>query len=364
MHRAGFHRASCPTTTSSATRKRPRSCCGRSSRGSGERGYPLQFYTEASINLADDAELIELMAAANFRQVFIGIESPRRASLAETRKVQNIQGDALEAKVQRVRDGGLVVIAGFIVGFDADDEAIFDEQFEFIERTGIAQAARGPVDADPDHATLCAARGRGTARFHRSRRDLSSEADEPGDAQARLCAAAASPVRAGGVFRTAVPRISRFAGVPPPARRHGCGGVAPARRDGMGRAAPPAGVRQAFKLGLALARAKLLRRLGIAYAKIWLGENLPLGRDALPFHALRPRLRDPLALLQCDPIAAQSRLRIDRRVAATGRGGTRRVMSFRPAHVAAIRSIAASGRSVATGSPMRRDVSASTTGRE
>ncbi|MEA2905134.1 MAG: hypothetical protein QOI12_2521 [Alphaproteobacteria bacterium] len=85
-------------------------------------GYPLQLCTEASINLADDAELIALMAAANFHEVFIGIESPRKESLAETRKVQNIRGDALEAKVQRIRDGGLVVSAGFIVGFDHDDE--------------------------------------------------------------------------------------------------------------------------------------------------------------------------------------------------------------------------------------------------
>ncbi len=101
-------------------------------------GYPLQLYTEASINLAEDAELIALMAEANFRQVFIGIESPRKESLAETRKVQNIRGDSLEAKIQRIRDAGIVVIAGFIVGFDHDDESIFDEQFDFIQRTGIA----------------------------------------------------------------------------------------------------------------------------------------------------------------------------------------------------------------------------------
>ena len=56
--------------------------------------------------------------------MFIGIKSPRKASLAETQKVQNIRGDSLEAKIQRIRDGGIVVIAGFIVGFDHDDESI------------------------------------------------------------------------------------------------------------------------------------------------------------------------------------------------------------------------------------------------
>lgn len=105
-----------------------------------ENRYPISLSTQASINLADEPELIELMVAANFRQVFIGVESPRAASLSETRKVQNVRGDSLEAKLRRIRDGGLVVQAGFIVGFDNDDEKIFDELFGLIERTGIAQA--------------------------------------------------------------------------------------------------------------------------------------------------------------------------------------------------------------------------------
>jgi radical SAM superfamily enzyme YgiQ (UPF0313 family) len=248
-----------------------------------ERGYPLQFYTEASINLADDAELIELMAAANFRQVFIGIESPRRASLAETRKVQNIQGDALEAKVQRVRDGGLVVIAGFIVGFDADDEAIFDEQFEFIERTGIAQAPVAlltPIPTTPLYARL-EAEGRldftdPDVIFHPKL--MTRETLKRG--YSRLLHRLYEPeAYFGRLFRG-------YRGSPAFRRRRAVMDAAVSRRRGVtawaGRTI--GGVRQSFKLGLALARAKLLRRLGIAYAKIWLGENLPLGRDALPFH--------------------------------------------------------------------------------
>jgi radical SAM superfamily enzyme YgiQ (UPF0313 family) len=102
--------------------------------------YPIRLYVEASINLADEPELLELMLAANVRQVFIGIESPRMASLEETKKVQNVRGDSLLSKIQRIRDAGLVINAGFIVGFDSDDEAIFDDQFEFIQQAGIGQA--------------------------------------------------------------------------------------------------------------------------------------------------------------------------------------------------------------------------------
>jgi radical SAM superfamily enzyme YgiQ (UPF0313 family) len=104
-------------------------------------GYPLVFSTEASINLGDDEELLDLMQLANFRQVFIGIESPRAKSLMETRKVQNVRGDSMVDKLQRIRDSGLVVQAGFIVGFDSDDEEIFDEQFKFIQQIGVAQAS-------------------------------------------------------------------------------------------------------------------------------------------------------------------------------------------------------------------------------
>ena len=101
------------------------------------RGRPLTFTTEASVNLADDRELIDLMVRANFQGVFIGIETPREASLTETRKHQNVHGDSLLAKLARIRAAGLGVSGGFIVGFDNDDERIFDEQFEFIQASGI-----------------------------------------------------------------------------------------------------------------------------------------------------------------------------------------------------------------------------------
>ena len=102
------------------------------------RAFPLEFLTEASINLANDQELIGLMARANLRRVFIGIETPREASLSETRKHQNTHGDSMLDKLARIRAGGISISAGFIVGFDNDDERIFDEQFEFIQASGIA----------------------------------------------------------------------------------------------------------------------------------------------------------------------------------------------------------------------------------
>ena len=111
--------------------------------------YPLRLTTEASINLADDAELLELLYRANFRSVFIGIESPRRESLQETKKLQNTSGDSLEAKLTRIRNTGLEVSAGFIVGFDNDDRTIFEDQFRFIQDNGILLAMVGMLVAVP-----------------------------------------------------------------------------------------------------------------------------------------------------------------------------------------------------------------------
>ena len=112
-------------------------------------GYPLRLTTEASVNLADDDELLELLYQANFRSVFVGIETPRVASLNETKKFQNTRGDSLEAKLVRIRNAGLEVSAGFIVGFDNDDPTIFEDQFRFIQDNGILLAMVGMLTAVP-----------------------------------------------------------------------------------------------------------------------------------------------------------------------------------------------------------------------
>ena len=112
-------------------------------------GYPLRLTTEASVNLADDPELLDLLYQANFRSVFIGIETPRMASLKETKKFQNTVGDSLEAKLARIRNAGVEVSAGFIVGFDNDDASIFADQFRFIQDNGILLAMVGMLTAVP-----------------------------------------------------------------------------------------------------------------------------------------------------------------------------------------------------------------------
>jgi radical SAM superfamily enzyme YgiQ (UPF0313 family) len=114
-----------------------------------EHNYPLRINTEASINLADDPRLLELMYQANFRSVFIGIETPRMESLKETKKFQNTHGDSMEAKLERIQNAGLDISAGFIVGFDSDDMEIFEDQFRFIQDNGILLAMVGMLGAIP-----------------------------------------------------------------------------------------------------------------------------------------------------------------------------------------------------------------------
>lgn len=113
--------------------------------------YPVSFYTEASLNLADQPELLASMVAANFMYVFVGIETPSAEALKSSRKFQNLRGD-ITGQVRTIRESGLWVLAGFIVGFDSDDETIFARQLEFIDQTGIAWAMAGVLQAPPTTA--------------------------------------------------------------------------------------------------------------------------------------------------------------------------------------------------------------------
>jgi radical SAM superfamily enzyme YgiQ (UPF0313 family) len=113
-----------------------------------ERGYPMAFFTEASLDLAEDDELMRLMAEAGMVAVFIGIESPDEAALRETKKHQNVRGSLLD-RVRRVQDAGLEVYAGMIVGFDSDDLSVFDRQFEFLREARIIGAMAGMLSAIP-----------------------------------------------------------------------------------------------------------------------------------------------------------------------------------------------------------------------
>jgi radical SAM superfamily enzyme YgiQ (UPF0313 family) len=108
----------------------------------------VDFITEASVNLADDQELLDLMATAGFHRVFLGIETPVPASLQECQKYQNTHGDLVE-KIRTIQRSGLEVMGGFIVGFDNDPREIFELQFDFIQKTGIAAAMVGLLTALP-----------------------------------------------------------------------------------------------------------------------------------------------------------------------------------------------------------------------
>jgi radical SAM superfamily enzyme YgiQ (UPF0313 family) len=112
---------------------------------------PFSFYTEASIDLADRPELMAAMVKANFMYVFIGIESPSADALKESKKFQNLRKDSLQ-QVRVIQESGLWVLAGFIVGFDSDDENIFERQREFIEKASITWAMAGMLQAPPTTA--------------------------------------------------------------------------------------------------------------------------------------------------------------------------------------------------------------------
>jgi len=109
----------------------------------------FNFYTEASINLADDPALTQSIVEAGFDTVFIGIETPEEAGLAECNKRQN-RGRDLVADVKRLQRAGLQVQGGFIVGFDSDTLSIFHRQIEFIQKSGIVTAMVGMLSALPD----------------------------------------------------------------------------------------------------------------------------------------------------------------------------------------------------------------------
>ncbi len=111
-------------------------------------GGGMPFYTEASINIADDVPLMEKMRQAGFESVFIGIETPNPESLEECNKKQNTSRDLI-SDVKRIQRAGLEVQAGFIVGFDNDSPTIFQRQIDFIQKSGIVVAMVGLLQAIP-----------------------------------------------------------------------------------------------------------------------------------------------------------------------------------------------------------------------
>jgi radical SAM superfamily enzyme YgiQ (UPF0313 family) len=116
-----------------------------------EHGYPFSFATEASVDLAKDQELMDLMVQCNFGAVFLGIETPDEESLALTHKYQNTR-DSLSDAVHAITKSGLRVMAGFIIGFDGEKAGAGDRIVQFVEKTAIPTALFSMLQALPDTA--------------------------------------------------------------------------------------------------------------------------------------------------------------------------------------------------------------------
>ena len=119
----------------------------------------FDFNTEASLNLADDPELMQLMKDAGFNSVFLGIETPDESGLVASNKLQNTRRSLLDS-VATIQSYGMQVMGGFILGFDTDRDDIFDRMVEFIQKSGIPIAMVGLLQAMP-----------GTQLFRRLRRE-------------------------------------------------------------------------------------------------------------------------------------------------------------------------------------------------
>ena len=106
------------------------------------------FATQVTVNLADDEKMMQQMIDAGFRHIFVGIESPEEDSLEVCKKTQNLRRDLLQS-VKKLQQFGFIVTGGFIVGFDTDNESIFESQVNFIQESGIVIATVNVLKAPP-----------------------------------------------------------------------------------------------------------------------------------------------------------------------------------------------------------------------
>jgi radical SAM superfamily enzyme YgiQ (UPF0313 family) len=116
-----------------------------------EHGFPFSFSTEASVDLANDQEMLDMMVACNFGAVFLGIETPDEESLAMTQKFQNTR-DSLSESVEKIARSGIRVMAGFIIGFDGEKAGAGQRIVNFVEKTAIPTALFSMLQALPDTA--------------------------------------------------------------------------------------------------------------------------------------------------------------------------------------------------------------------
>lgn len=137
-----------------------------------QRNYPFTFITEASVNLAEDDELLQLMGEAGFFAVFLGIETPDQDSLQVTRKLQNTRNPLVEA-CDKINKAGLLIYAGFILGFDGEKAGAGDRIQAFVEQTSIPQPMLGILQALPNTALW--------ERLKKEQRLISSDGHLTGD---------------------------------------------------------------------------------------------------------------------------------------------------------------------------------------
>jgi radical SAM superfamily enzyme YgiQ (UPF0313 family) len=129
-------------------KKRAKELCAALAQWRGQHKKSFDFLTEASLNLADDPELMQLMKDAGFISVFLGIETPDESGLIASNKLQNTHRSLLDS-VELIQSYGMQVMGGFILGFDTDRDDIFDRMVEFIQKSGIPIAMVGLLQAMP-----------------------------------------------------------------------------------------------------------------------------------------------------------------------------------------------------------------------
>jgi len=112
------------------------------------RSVPISLYAEMSVDAVRDPELLELCRRANITEMFLGLETPRKAGLRETRKMQNVATD-LVTSVKTIQSFGMVTVAGMILGFDSDDRQIFEDQYSFLQEAGVPIVMLGLLQAIP-----------------------------------------------------------------------------------------------------------------------------------------------------------------------------------------------------------------------
>ncbi len=139
-----------------------------------EHGYPFEFSSELSINVADDAELLALLKEANFWTCFVGVETPEPEALRSSKKAQNV-GKDVAASLRKLYEAGLSVNAGFIVGFDAERGRVADAMVRCIEEAAIPVAMVGLLYALPN--TELSRRLTAEGRLHPGHDRLGSEQD-------------------------------------------------------------------------------------------------------------------------------------------------------------------------------------------